>query len=209
MPESVLPDLEHPTLAPAAAPARIVVLLGHPDLRHSRVNRAMLAAVGGLAPDAGVQVRDVYALYPDYSIDVALEQSMLARARLVVVQHPMYWYAMPALLKLYVDEVFTEGWAYGEGGRALAGKDLWLAASASGSPGTDPAHPHVRFERCLPPYRQTAQQCGMRFLTPFVLHVDAATGVEDIDAHARRYAELLRTYPAWVDAPAPPAATAA
>ena len=31
---------------------------------------------------------------------------------------------MPALLKQYLDEVFTHGWAYGGGGEALKGKEF-------------------------------------------------------------------------------------
>ena len=36
------------------------------------------------------------------------------------------------LLKLWVDEVFAFRWAYGPGGRALVGKDLWLVTSTGG-----------------------------------------------------------------------------
>lgn len=199
MPEPVLPEVASIPDQPAVR-ARIVVLLGHPNLRTSRVNRRMLSALAEWPPaDArtDVQIRDVYSLYPDYSIDVPLEQSVLQSAQLIVLQHPMYWYSMPALLKLYVDEVFMEGWAYGEGGQALAGKDLWLAVSAGS--GTEPRalHPNRRFEHCLPPYRQTAEQCGMRFLPPFVLHTDLTTTLDEVERHAQRYAELLQTYPAW------------
>ncbi len=68
----------------------------------------------------GVEVRDLYALYPDYLIDVAAEQAALAPARLVVWQHPIHWYGMPPLMKLWLDEVFAFGWAYGPGGTGAA-----------------------------------------------------------------------------------------
>lgn len=47
--------------------------------------------------------------------------------------HPIQWYSMPALLKLWVDEVLSYGWAYGRGASALKGKDLWLVASTGGA----------------------------------------------------------------------------
>ena len=93
-------------------------------MEQSRVNRRMLRA----AQASGVIVRDLYRLYPDYLIDVAAEQALLAQAKLVVWQHPVHWYHMPPLMKLWVDEVLAFGWAYGPGGTALRGKDLWLAA---------------------------------------------------------------------------------
>src|SRR5689334_15092058 len=98
--------------------------------RESRVNRRLVRAA---AEVAGVEIRDLYTLYPDYDIDVGTEQARAARADLLVLLHPIQWYAMPALLKLWMDEVLTYGWAYGPQGTALQGKDLWLAATTGGS----------------------------------------------------------------------------
>jgi len=79
--------------------ADVLVLLAHPDLARSRVNRA-LAAQARLLPSDMVEVRDIYALYPDYVVDVEAEQAALAAARTVVWLHPIQWYSMPALMKL-------------------------------------------------------------------------------------------------------------
>ena len=103
--------------------ADVLVLVAHPDIARSRVNRA-LAAQARLLPDEQVQVRDLYALYPDYVIDIEAEQAALAAARTVVWVHPVQWYSMPALMKLWVDDVLAFHWAYGPGGRGLAGKCL-------------------------------------------------------------------------------------
>ncbi|MBT9596363.1 MAG: NAD(P)H-dependent oxidoreductase [Vitreoscilla sp.] len=176
----------------------IVVLVAHPRLEQSRVNRALLRAAQGLPPGRA-EVRNLYALYPDYLIDVDAERAALAAARLVVWQFPFQWYGMPPLLKLWLDEVFGFGWAYGPGGTALRGKDLWLAVSTGG--GQDAYHPsgHNRhfIDAFWPPAEQTAALAGMRFLPPLVLHgahrVDDAT-VRD---HAALYAERLASYPAW------------
>ena len=45
-------------------PPEIVVLVAHPRMEHSRVNRALLQAARGLPPGRG-DVRDLYRLYPD------------------------------------------------------------------------------------------------------------------------------------------------
>src|SRR6266536_393215 len=99
----------------------VLVLAAHPNWRESRVNRRLLAAAQEIEQ---VQVQDLYANYADYDIDVASEQAQAATARLIVLLHPIQWYSMPALLKLWLDEVLTYGWAYGPGGAALRGEDL-------------------------------------------------------------------------------------
>lgn len=200
---------------------RILVLLAHPQLEHSRVNQALAAAARGLggaahgvaeqaAGGAQVEVRDLYARYPDYLVDVAAEQAALAGVQLLVWLHPVHWYGMPPLMKLWLDEVLGFGWAYGPGGTALAGTDLWLVTSTGGP--AESYHPagynRYFFDAFLPPYEQTAALAGMRFLPPLVLHgahrVDAAA----IEAHAQLFADRLRCYPAWPEIDELPACVA-
>jgi glutathione-regulated potassium-efflux system ancillary protein KefF len=180
-----------------------VVIAAHPSLEHSRVNRALLDAATALAAADGGRfaVRDLYRLYPDYLIDVAAEQSLLAQARLVVWLHPLHWYSMPPLMKLWLDEVFGFGWAYGPGGHALHGKDLWLVASTGGpeeSYRPDGYNRHA-FDAFLPPYEQTAALTGMRWLQPLVLHGAHRVGDAELAGHARHFAERLASHPHWPD----------
>lgn len=177
--------------------ADVLVLVAHPQLEQSRVNRRLLEAARRSA--GRVEVRDLYALYPDYWIDVAAEQARLAQARLVVWQHPIQWYHMPPLMKLWVDEVLSFGWAYGPGGDKLRGKDLWLVASTGGAEDSYRPDRYNRyfFDAFVPPYEQTAALCGMRFLPPLVIHGAHRAGDDDIEAHAQVYAERLARYPDW------------
>ena len=174
---------------------RILVLLAHPQLEHSRANRALADAARG----AGIELRDLYALYPDYLVDVAAEQAALKGVELLVWLHPIHWYGMPPLMKLWLDEVFSFGWAYGPGGLVLRGADLWLVTS-TGGPETS-YHPsgynRFFFDAFLPPYDQTAALAGMRFLPPLVLHGAHRASDADIAAHAAMFADRLSTYPDW------------
>ena len=177
---------------------RIVVLCAHPHLEHSRVTQALArAAADASLPD--VRVRDLYALYPDYLIDVAAEQAALADAALLVWLHPVHWYGMTPMLKLWTDEVLAFGWAYGPGGRTLRDKDLWLVTSTGGS--AEAYRPdglnRYFFDAFLPPYEQTAQLVGLRFLPPLVLHGAHRISGADIDAHAQTFASRLASYPDW------------
>ena len=145
-----------PSTPPAAANT-VLVITAHPQMEHSRINRRLMRSAAKVSPapaSSPVVVRDLYALYPDYLIDVPAEQALLAAASLVVWQHPIHWYSMPPLMKLWVDEVLSFGWAYGPGGTALRGKDLWLVATTGGP--EDSYHPESYnryfFDAFLPPY---------------------------------------------------------
>lgn len=46
--------------------------------------------------------------------DVAREHERLDRADTLVLIYPLYWWSFPALLKGWIDRVFTNGWAYDE-----------------------------------------------------------------------------------------------
>ncbi len=196
------------TPGPASATAAdIYVIAAHPAWRESRVNRPLMQAAGSL--DRTV-VQDLYSSYPDYDIDVAAEQAAMARARLIVLLHPIQWYSMPALQKLWIDEVLTYGWAYGEGdgengaapggrGRALQGKDLWLVATTGGPEASYHPQGYNRyfFDAFLPPYEQTAALCGMRFLPPLILHGAHSADQATVARHVAIFRERLQSYPEW------------
>ncbi|CAN5768562.1 NAD(P)H-dependent oxidoreductase [soil metagenome] len=174
----------------------IYLLAAHPDWRESRVNKRLLAAARGVP---GVRVLDLYATYPDYAIDVPAEQERLAAARLVVLVHPIQWYSMPALQKLWVDDVLAYGWAYGPGGTALKGKDLWLVLTTGGQ--EEAYHPsgynRYFFDAFMPPYEQTAVLCGMRFLPPLVMHGSHSSTEQEVLDHVQTFAQRLGSYPDW------------
>ena len=183
-------------LATEGLSSGVLVLAAHPNWRESRVNRRLLAAARGVA---GVQVRDLYASYADYDIDVPAEQALATQAPLIVLMHPIQWYSMPALLKLWLDEVLTYGWAYGPGGTALRGKDLWLVATTGGPESSYHPESYNRyfFDAFLPPYEQTAALCGMRFLPPLMLHGAHRASEEAVASHVQIFQDRLSTYPQW------------
>jgi glutathione-regulated potassium-efflux system ancillary protein KefF len=180
--------------------AKIQVLVAHPQLEHSRVSRRMAeAAARAAAAGASIEIRDIYARYPDYLIDVAAEQAALAATQLLVWLHPIHWYGMPPLMKLWLDEVFAFGWAYGPGGNVLRGRDLWLATTTGGPEQSYRSDGYNRyfFDSFLPPYDQTAALVGLRFLPPYVLHGAHRTNDAVIEAHAQTFVDRLLNYPDW------------
>jgi NAD(P)H dehydrogenase (quinone) len=56
--------------------------------------------------------------------DVAREHARLGRAKALILVYPVYWWSMPAMLKGWIDRVFSNGWAYAETADAGVDKKL-------------------------------------------------------------------------------------
>jgi putative NADPH-quinone reductase len=184
--------------------ASILVLYAHPMPHLSVLNRRMADAIRDLP---NVDLVDLYESNPDFHFDIAAEQARVERADMLVFQHPLHWYGMPALLKQWTDVVLTRGWAYGHEGHALHGKDFMLAVSTGGAQSdyrAEGPHGHA-FEAFLPPVRQMARFCGMHWQEPLVFHGGRRADATLQEAHVQRYGELLQSYPQWRrDAPSTP-----
>ena len=172
---------------------KVLFLAAHPYLQRSRANHAVVEAVGGLE---GVKIHRLYDLYPYFHIETEQEQRNLLAYDALVVQHPLYWYSVPALLKLWLDEVFESGWAYGPGGEALRGKDFQLSVTVGGP--ADAFHEegfhNFPIETLLAPWRQTVSVCGMRWQEPLILHSSASTTDAELARHGARVRERVAGY---------------
>lgn len=171
---------------------RILVLLAHPVLERSVVNRRLAEAA---ARESSVFVHDLYEAYPTLAIDVAREQHLLTQHDVIIFQHPLYWYSTPAILKQWQDLVLEHQWAYGSRGHHLDGK-ITLNVVSTGGPAEAYRTGGVnRFSvrQFLAPYEQTARLCRMRFLAPFVVHSALKAETEThLDEHAQHYVRLLQ-----------------
>jgi len=113
---------------------KYLILYAHPNPKS--FNHAILETVKETLTKAGkeVSVRDLNAMNfnPVLSVDdlagmmqgklppeVTAEQEFVGSANVIVVIYPLWWAGMPAILKGYIDRVFTEGFAY-----RIAGPDL-------------------------------------------------------------------------------------
>lgn len=169
----------------------VLVLFAHPNIRKSRVNRAL---VEGLREVDGVTINDLYERYPDFEIDVRREQQLLETHDVVVFQHPFYWYSTPSILKEWQDLVLEHGWAYGRDGNVLHGKILLSAITAGGSEeayGFDGGS-QLSVSQLLAPIAQTAALCGMEYLPPFVVHGTHLLTDDGIGRHAKDYRRLIK-----------------
>lgn len=179
--------------------SKVLIISGHPNLEQSLANRTILR---DLADEAGITVETRYLdrLYPDFKVDVAAEQAALVTADIIVWQFPFHWYALPALLKKWVDDVLVFGFAHGVGGDKLNGKKLILSFT-TGAPEAAYAHGqpmNYTVDEFLPPLRQTANLCGMEWQEPvysagmmFIPGVSSAADRANVEARAHNHADRL------------------
>lgn len=173
------------------SPMKTLVLVFHPDLGASRINKALAARAEALGGD--ITVRYMYELYPDFNIDVAAEQQALLEADRIVLQFPLYWLSSPPLLKKWEDDVWTYGWAYGSEGTALHGKELLLAISVGGNAsayGRDGVHVYTIHE-FLRPFQGSSRVIGTKFMVPFLSMGALEITDEAIAQRAEDYAAVL------------------
>lgn len=176
-----------------------LVVVAHPSLGEKSVaNRVVVERV---RPIAGVTVKDLHRESPGFAFDVAAEQRALLAADAVVFQFPLYWYAVPGILKEWMDQVLTYGFAYGSTGDKLKGKRFVASVTVGGPADSyrEGGYNHFTIEQLLLPLRAMTNLTGMRHDPPIVSHgMIWIPGVyntrEEVEARAREHGERLAAY---------------
>ncbi len=107
-----------------------LIVVAHPEagsLSHG-VAKAIGRGITGMDPCHSVEIADLAAegFDPRFTpadltvhraqaappADVAAEQARIDRADALVLVYPVYWWSMPALMKGWIDRVFSNGWAF-------------------------------------------------------------------------------------------------
>lgn len=147
------------------------------------------------------------------SKDIELEQEKLLWADTVILQFPLWWFSMPAILKGWVERVYAYGFAYGVGEHSdvrwgdrygegtLSGKRAMLIVTTGGweshyaQRGINGPIDDILF----PIQHGILHYPGFEVLPPFVLYrtgrVDEARFAEACNALGQRLDELEQTSP--------------
>ncbi|RKS08265.1 NAD(P)H dehydrogenase (quinone) [Nocardiopsis sp. Huas11] len=139
--------------------------------------------------------------------DVLAEQEKLLWADTVILQFPLWWYTMPAILKGWVDRVYTYHFAYGVGEHSdtrygdrfgegtLAGRRAMLSVTAGGPE----SHYSARGingpmdDLLFPIHHGVLYHPGMEVLPPFVLYGADRMTDEDFPDAAKAWEQRLLT----------------
>ena len=108
---------------------KTLIIVTHPDINSSLINKRWIEELTRYPKK--FTVHELYKAYPDEKINVEAEQRLIEQHDKIVFQFPFYWFSSPPLLKKWLDEVLTYGWAYGsKSGYKVSGKIVALAISA-------------------------------------------------------------------------------
>lgn len=110
------------------------------------------------------------------SPDITAEQEKIKWADVILLQFPLWWFGMPAILKGWIDRTFTNGFGYGTGGRYGNGtlKDkkvmLMITAGAAAAPlGPQGIHGDI-IDLLFPVHHGVFWYAGAASLPPFVVY---------------------------------------
>lgn len=107
---------------------KTLIMITHPNISESMMNKRWMEELLKF-PDK-YTVHQLHDAYPDEKIDVQAEQRLIEQYDRIIFQFPYYWFNVPSLLKKWLDEVMTHGWAYGsKSGYRMKGKKIALAIS--------------------------------------------------------------------------------
>ncbi|WP_108932815.1 NAD(P)H-dependent oxidoreductase [Streptomyces ardesiacus] len=153
-----------------------------------------------VVPNSG-RAHEAGALTPD----VVAEQEKLLWADTVVLQFPLWWYTMPAILKGWVDRVFTHRFAYGVGVHdgtrygerygegTLRGRRAILSVTVGGAEShySDRGINGPIEDLLFPIHHGILYYPGLEVLPPFVLHGADRLGEDGFEDAAKAWRERL------------------
>ncbi|MEN6518059.1 MAG: NAD(P)H-dependent oxidoreductase [Methanospirillum sp.] len=131
--------------------------------------------------------------------DIAAEIEKVRRADLLIIQFPIWWTSMPAILKGWFDRVFAQGFVVNVGtgevyGRGLLRGKKALVVVTAGSPAElyAPGGPHGDLHELLRPLTHNLLEfCGLEVLPTHVVYNAAGIAPDDADREVELYQDRL------------------
>jgi NAD(P)H dehydrogenase (quinone) len=177
--EVVVSDLYAMNFFPATGPGDFLGERADPDVLSIAHEQTRAVRDGTLAPE------------------IVAEQQKLARADLLILQFPIWWFGMPAILKGWADRVFARGFAYIAGRKYDTGMFRGKAALISATTGTsaDTYAPDGIDGDILsvlwPIHNGLLRYCGFDVIEPFVAYMPGRVGPEGRQAYLDAYRAKL------------------
>lgn len=171
---------------------KTLVIVSHPYPEQSHAIKALQATA---AQGGDVEVRNLEALYGSDpgAFDVTAEQKAHEGVDRVVYLFPIHWFNLTPMLKAYMNQVWTYGWAFGPNGTALKGKEMLVVATAGASEHTysDTGLVQSTIDEVLTPMKASALYVGMRYAKPLAFFEAMGATPETVEGFKQRLAEKL------------------
>lgn len=183
---------------------KTLVIIAHPDMEKSRVNKRWTQELEKY-PEK-YTVHELYKIYKEGKIDVEREQKMIESHSNLVIQFPVYWFNCPPLLKRWLDDVLTYGWAFGSnGGNHLMNRKVALAVSAGAKQADYSEGGRYRYtlEQLLIPFETTLLYCDADYRSVYSYYgkeETEGTVEEDNESEEKELLKSARQYVEFIDA---------
>lgn len=150
---------------------KILVITSHPYPDQSNV---ILKLQASTESKTGITVRNLESIYGNNvsGFDIAAEQKAAENAHRIVFLFPIHWFNLTPMLKAYMNEVWTYGWAFGPNGDALKGKELQVVVTAGATAHTYSHDGLIQstIEEVLTPLKASALYVGLKYLPPLAFY---------------------------------------
>jgi glutathione-regulated potassium-efflux system ancillary protein KefG len=136
-------------------------VVGNPHAAHSAFIDHLSPAIRG----AGWKQLDLSLAVQNGGFDVPVQQSIIESVEAITLHFPLYWYSAPALVKQWLDEVLTPGWAFPREQSQLNGKQLVISVTTGAplSSYSPDGSNGITLDEVLVPFERTAHYCGMQW----------------------------------------------
>jgi NAD(P)H dehydrogenase (quinone) len=177
--EVVVSDLYAMRFNPVVGPDDFLGERANPDFLSIATEQTKACQTGTLAPE------------------VVAEQEKLKRADRLILQFPIWWFAMPAIMKGWADRVFARGFAYIAGRKYDAGMFRGKTAMVAATTGTsaDTYAPDGIDGDILnvlwPVHNGLLRYSGFEVIEPFVAHMPGRMGADGREACLQAYRQRL------------------
>lgn len=179
---------------------KTLIIVAHPNISKSVINKRFIEELR--KDPEKYTVHELTSAYPDGKIDVDQEQKLVEAHDHLVLQFPIQWFSCPPILKTWLDEVLTQGWAYGRnGGDKLHGKKVALAVTAGirQSDYQESGRYHYTLEQLLTPFETTFRYyCHADYRSFFAFYgaelvpgEEYFSSTEEIEKGVKDYLEFL------------------
>lgn len=176
---------------------KTLVIITHPDMETSRVNKRWIKELEKY-PEK-YTVHELHQVYKEGKINVEREQELIESHSNLVLQFPVYWFNCPPLLKKWLDDVLTYGWAFGStGGNHLMNRKVALAVSAGAKQSDYSEDGKYRYtlKQLLSPFETTFAYCDAdyRSFYSFYGKEESSEAIEEeneLTKSAEEYVEFI------------------
>ena len=171
---------------------KTLVIVSHPYPDQSVTIKA-LQAIAEKTPN--VIVRNLESLYGNNTeaFDIATEQKAQEEADRIVFLFPIHWFNLTPMLKAYLNQVWSYGWAFGPNGHALKNKEMQVVTAAGANEYTYSSNGLIQstMDAVLTPMKASALYVGMKYNQPLAFYAAVGASPESVEQFKQTFADRL------------------